>query len=224
MLSIMIGSEQILLEAENLSIAFDGSAVLEGFSLEVSSGQKVLMTGPSGCGKSTVLKCFLGLAVPKTGSVAVGGQPLTPTTVWSLRRKIAYVTQEPDLGRGTIRQVIERPFQYRANAHLLGRLDGLNELMDMFGLAGELIEKNVSKLSGGEKQRIALIIAIMLDRPILLLDEPTSALDVRTREILSQYLQSRTDLTALAVAHDLGSFTFADNVVRLQGPGQGEPE
>ena len=218
----MTGSDDIALLAEDLSLAFDTGALLESLSLEIAAGQKILMTGPSGCGKSTLLKCFLGLAVPKSGSIAVAGQPLTPTTVWSLRRQIAYVMQEPDLGRGTVRQVVERPFHYHANTHLLSRLDKLNELMDLFGLASDLLAKNVSRLSGGEKQRIALIVAMMLDRPIWLLDEPTSALDAQSRKTLSNYLQSRTDLTALVVTHDSGSFTFADNIVHLEARMAGE--
>jgi len=85
--------------------------------------------------------------------------------------------------------------------------------MDLFGLGGELLDKNVSKLSGGEKQRVALIVAILLDRPILLLDEPTKT--------LGEYLHSRTDLTVLVVAHDTDTFTFADNIVQIQGHGAG---
>lgn len=219
----MARSDDIALRAENLSLAFDGKTLLEGFSLEVPVGQKVLMTGPSGCGKSTILKCFLGLAATTTGSVAIAGQTLTAATVWTLRRQIAYVTQEPDPGAGTARQVIDRPFHYRANAHLRDNLGRLAELMDLFGLGSELLDKNVSKLSGGEKQRIALTVAILLDRPILLLDEPTSALDVRMRKTLGEYLHSRTDLTALVVAHDTDSFTFADNMVQLHAHGAGEP-
>ena len=221
---MMASSDDIALRAENLSLAFDGRTVLEGFSLEVSTGQKVLMTGPSGCGKSTILKCFLGLGVSKTGSLAISGRPLTPTTVWSLRRQIAYIAQEPDLGPGTVRQAVERPFHYRANAHLQDNLGGLTELIDLFALSSNLLEENVSKLSGGEKQRFALAIAIMLDRPILLLDEPTSALDARARRTLGQYLQSQTKLTALVVAHDTDSFSFADNIVQLQSCGAGDTE
>jgi ABC-type bacteriocin/lantibiotic exporter with double-glycine peptidase domain len=220
----MTTADDIALCADNLSVVFDGRTLLEGFSLEVSSGQKVLMTGPSGCGKSTILRCFLGLAAPRTGSIAVAGQPLTPATVWHLRRQIGYVGQEPDLGSGTVRQLVEAPFHYRANAHLLHNLDRLNEFMDLFSLAGDLLQKNVARLSGGEKQRIALIIAILLDRPILLLDEPTSALDVQTRKTLGQYLESQTKLTVLAVAHDTDSFTFADRAVELSAPAQGAPE
>lgn len=220
----MTVADDIALCAENLSLAFDGRILLDGFSLEVSSGQKVLMTGPSGCGKSTILKCFLGLVTSRTGSIAVAGQTLTPTTVWNLRRQIGYVGQEPDLGRGTVRQIVEKPFRFRANAHLLPNLERLSEFMDLFNLGGDLLEKDVAKLSGGEKQRIALIVAVLLDRPILLLDEPTSALDARTRKTLGQHLKSQAGLTVLAVAHDTESFTFADNVVELAAYGQGDPQ
>ena len=219
----MAGYDDIALWAENLSLAFDGKILLDDLSFEVPVGRKILLTGPSGCGKSTILKCFLGLTAPRTGSLAVSGQVLTAASVWNLRRQIAYVTQEPDLGVGTARQAIDRPFHYRANAHLKDNLGRLSELMELFGLGGELLDKNVSKLSGGEKQRIALIVAILLDRPILLLDEPTSALDVRTRKSLGEYLQSRTDLTALVVAHDTDIFTFADNIVQIQGCEVGGP-
>jgi len=224
MLLSVLESNEIALRAENLSLTFGAGAALEDFSLEVAAGQKILMTGPSGCGKSTLLKCFLGLAAPKSGSVAISGQPLTPTTVWGLRRQIAYVGQEPDIGRGMVRQVVERPFHYRANHHLLKNLDRLDELMDMFALGGDLLNKNVSRLSGGEKQRLALIVAILLDRPILLLDEPTSALDARSRATLSEYLQSQANLTALVVTHDAGCFPFADSIVQLQSYVAGGPE
>lgn len=218
----MYNPSEIALKAENLSLALDGNKVLESFSLEIATGQKILITGPSGCGKSTILKCFLGLVIPETGSIAITGKPLTSTTVWSLRQRIAYVTQEPDLTWGTVRQVIDKPFHFRANTHLRNNLDRLSGLMGKFGLENDLLDKNVSKLSGGEKQRVALIVALLLDRPILLLDEPTSALDVRTKRILGEYLHSRTDLTALVVSHDTDSFEFADNIVQLQNRREGE--
>ncbi len=216
----MDNSSETALKAENVSLTFDGSKVLESFSLEIATGQKVLVTGPSGCGKSTILKCFLGLVIPETGSIAVTDKYLTSTTVWYLRRKIAYVAQEPDLAWGTVRQNVKRPFHYRANIHLRDNLDKLTGLMDLFGLDDDLLDKGVLKLSGGEKQRIALIVAILLDRPILLLDEPTSALDVRSKRVLGEHLRSQTNLTTLVVTHDIDSFAFSDNIVQLKNHGE----
>jgi len=201
------------LEAVDVTVLFDGHAVLEDFSISLQTGAKALLTGPSGSGKSTVLRCLLGFVAPETGSVRVGGEPLTAETVWHLRRRLAYVGQEPELGTGTVSQVLERPFHYRANAGLRHNLKRVPELFEKFDLARHLLDKETGDLSGGEKQRVALIAAILLDRPIFLLDEVTSALDRAGKEVVADYFRSRRDATVLFVAHDSELFSFADQVV-----------
>jgi len=187
-------------------------AVLEGFSMSLGAGETALLTGPSGCGKSTVLRCLLGFVAPKTGSVRLGGEPLNAETVWHLRRL--------ELGTGTVREVLERPFHYRANAGLRDNLKRIGALFERFGLARVLLDKEAGDLSGGEKQRVALIAAILLDRPIFLLDEVTSALDRAGKQNVADYFRSRDDATVLLVAHDPELFSFADRVVPV-GPGSG---
>ncbi len=204
------------LQARNITLTFEGRTILEDFSLNIDHGDKVLLTGPSGCGKSTILKCFLGLATPAAGSILINGQILNHTSVWNLRKQIAYVAQEPDLGPGSARQILERPFQYRANAHLAQNIEQIPQLFELFKLPTALLTKNTSTISGGEKQRIALIAAIILDRPIFLLDEPTSALDSPTKKAILDYLRSRKDLTALFVAHDTAVTAFADDTINIQ--------
>jgi len=145
------------LEINRLTIRLDGQTVLEDFSLSVPTGRKALLTGPSGCGKSTVLRCLLGFVTPEAGSVRIGGELLAAETVWRVRRHMAYVGQEPDLGVGVVRHIIEQPFHYRANAALRGNLGRVPELFDAFGLARTLLDKSIGDLSGGEKQRVALI-------------------------------------------------------------------
>jgi ABC-type iron transport system FetAB ATPase subunit len=205
------------LEARDLEIRFGGQVVLRGFSLSLDAGEKALLTGPSGCGKSTVLRCFLGFAVPDAGSIYIDGTELTPDTVWRLRQYVAYVGQEPDLGTGTAAQAVERPFHYRANAHLHRNLERLPELFARFNLAHELLHKDVGALSGGEKQRIALVSAILLDRRIFLLDEITSALDKASKQSVADYFRSRDDATALIVAHDPEVFSFVRHIIELPG-------
>ena len=100
------------------------------------------------------------------------------------------------------------------------RFDNLKripELTERFSLDSELLDKNVSSLSGGEKQRIALIAAILLDRKVYLLDEATSALDKTHRRVVGDYFQGLSDVTLLAVSHDDEAFAFADRVVTLPG-------
>jgi len=173
------------------------------------------LTGPSGCGKSTVLRCFLGFVIPDAGSVCLDGVELTAATVWHLRGRVAYVGQEPDLGTGTAAQAIERPFYYRSNTGLRHNLDRVPELFERFNLSRDLLPKDVGSLSGGEKQRIALVSAILLDRRIFLLDEVTSALDRVSKQAVAGYFRSREDATALIVAHDPEVFSFIQRVVEV---------
>lgn len=205
------------LEARNIEIRFGGQVVLHGFSLSLAPGEKALLTGPSGSGKSTVLRCFLGFVVPDGGAMYINGAALTAETVWTLRRQLAYVAQEPDLGTGTATDALERPFHFRANASLRPNLKRIPELLERFRLPGAILQKDVGSLSGGEKQRIALISAILLDRRIFLLDEVTSALDKASRQTIADYFRTREDATMLAVAHDTDVFSFASRIVELSG-------
>ena len=203
------------LELRNVTVRFDGQAVLLDFSMSLKRGEKALLTGPSGCGKSTVLRCLLGFVAPEAGAVHIHGTPLDAHSIWTLRRHLAYVGQEPELGAGTVNEILERPFHFRANAPLRENLRRVPQLCEQFGLAPALLNKEPGDLSGGEKQRIALISALLLDRRIFLLDEVTSALDRASKNIVLDYFQSRDDITALFVAHDSEWFSFANQVIEM---------
>lgn len=205
------------LEAREIEVRFGKQEVLRRFSISVKPGGKAVLTGPSGCGKSTVLRCFLGFVVPEAGAVHINGTPLSAETVWDLRRRLAYVGQEPDLGTGTTAEVLERPFHFRANVGLRGNLERIPELFERFSLPRELLSKDVTALSGGEKQRVALVSAVLLDRDIFLLDEVTSAMDKISRKAVAEYFRTREGATMLCVAHDQDVFSFADQIVELPG-------
>lgn len=205
------------LEARDIEVRFGKQEVLRRFSISVKPGGKAVLTGPSGCGKSTVLRCFLGFVVPEGGTVYIDGTQLTAETVWDLRKHLAYIAQEPDLGTGTTAEILERPFHFRANAGLRGNLERIGELFERFNLPRELLSKDVTALSGGEKQRVALVSAVLLDRDIFLLDEVTSALDKTSRKAVAEYFRTREDATMLCVAHDQDVFSFADQIVELPG-------
>lgn len=214
-------SSAAALEARDIEIRFGEQVVLRGFSLSLAPGEKALLTGPSGCGKSTVLRCFLGFVAPDAGMMYIDGTELTTHTVWRLRQHVAYVGQEPDLGTGTAAQAIERPFHFRANAGLRHNLARIPELFERFNLSRDLLRKDADSLSGGEKQRIALVSAILLDRRIFLLDEITSALDRASKRAVADYFRSREDATVLIVAHDPEVFSFVRQVIELPCKPQG---
>lgn len=206
---------EFAIEINGLSVQHDGQWILKDFSLELHSGEKVTLTGPSGCGKSTVLRCILGLVVPDSGSISIMGHPIDGHTIWKARHDLAYVAQEPDLGSGTVIETIEKPFGYRANIHLRDNLGRLGELMDRFNLPEAIKQKQMSALSGGEKQRIALVTAILLDRTIVLLDEASSALDKENKQAVVDYFQQAKETTVLSVAHDVEWMGFSNRVVEM---------
>ncbi len=215
----MGGNQPIMPETDTaifvscLTVRFGDKIPFRDFSLKVASGERVVITGESGRGKSTLLKCLLGFTVPETGVIRIGGTALNGQTVWRLRSRLAYVPQEPELGEGALRQWFERPFSFKTNAHLKGNLSRLPEFLEALSLPASLLDADVETLSGGEKQRAALIAALLLNREILLLDEPTSALDRKNSRGMVDLLRTLKDVTLLAISHDTELLTLADRIV-----------
>ncbi len=200
---------------EGLALRFEGRSVLEDFSVGVPDGGRVTLVGPSGSGKSSVLRCIMGFAIPASGSIFVRGRRVTGLSIWKLRTQLAYVAQEPVLSPGTLREEFERPFEYHANHGSRANLEKLPELLERFLLPTELLDQDVTRLSGGEKQRAAIISAVLLDRHIFLMDEPASALDTAARDAVLEFFRERTDLTVLAVSHAPQGFDLGGGVAEL---------
>lgn len=202
------------ISVNNLSIRHDDHTLFDNLTFTVTAGQKIRIDGPSGCGKSSLLKTLLGFVNPHSGSITINS--LSPHTkdVWQLRHLIAFVTQEPDLGRQNLLDRIGQPFTYNANSHIKFSNEKLDELFDRFKLNKRLLKKQTSDLSGGEKQRIAIIIALLLDRPLMLLDEPASALDKDIKKILSATL-AESDKTIIFVSHEKSLLQIADSTVTI---------
>lgn len=209
-------NSKLAIEIKDLSVQFDGQWVLRDFSLKLACGEKITLSGPSGSGKSTVLRCIMGLAVPSEGSIHILGEPINDHTIWNIRHQLAYVAQEPDLGVGLVRDIIERPFSFRANHESRKNLGRLPEMMQRFNLSSSLLDKQMSTLSGGEKQRIALIIAILLGRSVILLDEASSALDKDNKQAVADYFRQAQKITVLSVSHDVEWLGFAIREINMR--------
>lgn len=205
------------LDIDNLTVRFGPRPVIQGFSLTLAPGEKATLTGPSGSGKSTILRCVLGFVVPERGVISIDGERLTVATVWPLRRKLAYVAQEPDLGEGRVQDILERPFSYRANTALRANLDQAPALFERFLLPAALTRDDIATLSGGEKQRVAIVSALLLERAIFLLDEAASALDAASKQAVADFFRAREDLTVLSVAHDTQGFALSKKIIELPG-------
>jgi ABC-type iron transport system FetAB ATPase subunit len=209
--------EQIAIDIDRLSVQVGGQRVFSNFSLRLAKGHKASLVGPSGSGKSTLLLALLGFVTPADGTIRIFDEELTASSVWQLRTRMAYVSQEPELGEGTVRQILTHPFTFKNNRHLKGNMERAPELMEKLYLPGHLLDKDMTSLSGGEKQRVALISALLLEREILLLDEASSALDQRAKKAAIDLLYSKEDLTLLAITHDREWIEAADDLIELSG-------
>ena len=188
---------------DNLGITSEGRAVLPPVSFEVARGETALLYGASGSGKTTLLRAIMGFAADASGSISIHGRQLKGRSVWHIRQALlSYVPQEVDLGPGTVLEALMRPFAYRANRHLAWDGSRAGSLMEVLMLRADIMEKRARELSVGEKHRVALTLAIMLQRPVMLLDEITSGLDKRSKIALLDLIASLSGVTVLAASHD----------------------
>jgi len=212
------------LAVEGLSLSFQSRVLFQNILLNLTKGRMAVITGESGTGKTSLLRCLFGFVQPVSGTIRLDGSELNDRTVWSLRRRMAFVQQEPSLGKGRVIDALRLPFFFKANQSVENPLGRLNEMMEIFRLPLTLLEENVSRLSGGEKQRLALLSALTLQRELYLLDEVTSALDERSKNAVLDYLGRQKHLTILAVSHDCRMADMSDTVLHLerQEPGGAE--
>ena len=193
--------------------------ILSGVSFVIAPGKKLAVVGASGAGKSTLARLLFRFYDPDHGSISIDGVDLRAMPQDSLRRLIGVVPQDTVLFNDTIEYNIAygRPGASRAEverAAKLAHLDGFIARLPQ-GYETHVGERGL-KVSGGEKQRIAIARALLKDPPILILDEATSSLDSRAEAAILDALQAATERrTTLVIAHRLSTITDADTIVVL---------
>jgi ATP-binding cassette subfamily B protein len=198
-----------------------GVLVLRDVSLEVAAGETLCIVGPTGAGKSTLLALLLRLYDPTRGSVTMGGHDFRQLKLRSLRSRIAVVPQDAWILDGTIADNIR--FGHSAASEDEVRLAGRTALVEEFTSRlpdgyNTVVGESGSRLSGGQRRRIALARAVLRDARVLLLDEPTSGLDAESEAaVLRALRRAARGRTVIMVSHRLGLAAVADRVVVLQG-------
>ena len=209
------------LEIEGVSHWFGSNKVLNDINLQIADGQIVAVVGPSGCGKSTLLKLMIGLIEPSTGSVRFEGEELTRSNVLECRRRMGYVLQEGGLFPH---------LSARANVTLMARYlgqmsraqidDRTLELAVLTHFPQEALDRYPLQISGGQRQRGAILRALMLEPEVMLLDEPMGALDPMIRFRLQEDLRpifQTLKKTVVLVTHDMAEAGFfSDDVILLR--------
>jgi ATP-binding cassette subfamily B protein len=209
---------------ENVSFAYEPERrILKGVSFEVPAGKTVAVVGPSGAGKSTISRLLFRFYDLSGGRILIDGQDIAQVTQKSLRQAIGMVPQDTVLFNDTIRYNI-RYGRWQASDAEVEEAAQLAQIDHFIRLAPKGYETEVGerglKLSGGEKQRVAIARTILKGPPILLLDEATSALDSHTEKEIQDALERVSrNRTTLVIAHRLSTIVGADEIIVLD---QGE--
>jgi ATP-binding cassette, subfamily B, heavy metal transporter len=193
--------------------------ILKGLSFEVPAGKTVAIVGPSGAGKSTISRLLFRLYDVSGGRITIDGQDIRDVTQTSLRSAIGMVPQDTVLFNDTIRYNIRYGRWDASNAEVeeaarLAQIDGFIRMAPM-GYETQVGERGL-KLSGGEKQRVAIARTVLKAPPILVLDEATSALDSHTEHEIQEALERVSrGRTSLVIAHRLSTIVRVDEIIVL---------
>ena len=220
--------DAVTLEVEGGAITFENvrfryesdREILKDVSFNVEPGQTVAIVGHSGAGKSTISRILYRFYDIESGRVAIDGQAIRQATQDSLRRAIGIVPQDTVLFNDTIRYNIAyaRPGATSEDVERAARAAQIHDFIEGLPKGYEtLVGERGLKLSGGEKQRVAIARTMLKNPPILILDEATSALDSRTEAEIQESLRAISrDRTTLVIAHRLSTVIDADKILVLK--------
>lgn len=208
------------LELEKVSFSYrDDKPLLEGYDLEVKQNESVAITGPSGCGKTTISKLLLGLYPMEAGDIRIRGNSYRELTNEQLRRKIAYVPQEPYLFNESVRDNIRlgRPEATEEEIIEAAKLAHAHDFIEKLENGYDtVVGERGNRLSGGQKQRIAIARAILKEADLILLDEATSALDNESERLVNEAMKTlQNGRTLVMIAHRPSTIDLADTVVEM---------
>jgi len=214
-----------MLEARDLTIAYDQRTAVAGLTLSVKPGEITAIIGPNGAGKSTLLRALNGQLPRSSGAILLDGQPLERFNRRNISRRIAVVAQEAELRFPVtvLEFVLGGRFSWATNSGWGWETDRDLQVADAVLRQTELTELSarlMNELSGGERQRALMARALATEAPILLLDEPTANLDLSHQATLLALVRNRCDhdeAAALVVTHDINlAAQFADHIVLMK--------
>lgn len=193
-----------MLQIENAGIAYGNDMLLSQFNMHLRRGEIASISGSSGCGKTSLLNAILGFIPLQEGRITVNNIVLNKTNIDLIRKQIAWIPQELALPLEWVRDMIQLPFNLKANRATSFSETQLFSCFEELGLERELYHKRVNEISGGQRQRMMIAVASMINKPLIIVDEPTSALDSGSMGKVLAFLRRQTQkgTAILAVSHD----------------------
>ena len=216
-----------LIQINNLTIKTNTQTIISNLSFDVHPNEILTINGPSGSGKSTVLKYLAQLQSPAlttSGDYLFKGENVEDIDPIELRQNVSYCFQSPTLFGETVRDNLQFSYDIR---DMDFDEELAKDLLSHVQLPKSYLDKDITTLSGGEKQRVALIRNVQFRPDILLLDEITSALDSDTRKIIWEWLnqyRKENNVTVIIVSHIKKEQQLADRIITLDKIGFDESE
>ena len=210
-----------MLEVKSLSAGYSDTHVLEHVDFRIPSGKVTVILGPNGCGKSTLLKALCGIIPADSGQVVLDGENILTLPQRQLAQRVAYLAQSRQIPDITVERLVLHgrfpylgdPRRYRKEVYAIA-----DAAMNTMGVA-ELADELVQNLSGGQRQKVYIAMALAQDTPVILLDEPTTYLDISHQLQLMQQARmlAAQGKTVAMIIHDLPhAFQTADHMILMQ--------
>ena len=204
----------MILSLKNVGYCVKDKDIISNFSLDIVTGAFLTIVGPSGGGKSTLLKLLANLISPTSGEIDFKDKNINAYSPTNYRRQVSYCFQQPSLFGETVKDNLEFPFKIRKQTPDQSKMEQVLESVD---LKTDFLNKNITELSGGEKQRVALIRNLLFKPEVLLLDEITTGLDNDSKEIVHRLIQNvhKDNTTIIQVTHDNDEIHQAGQIIKV---------
>jgi len=215
--------ESIIFKKVDFAYASVSTPSVKGLDLNLKKGGTMALVGPSGSGKSTIVKLLVGLYRPTVGTIIVNGLNLNELDMGNYRRRVGYVSQETQLFAGTFRENLLFVRPEATDEECLTALQTA-EALPIIERGGQGLDTKIGeggiKISGGERQRLAIARALLRNPELIIFDEATSSLDSITEKAITKTIQeiskSRANLMTVLVAHRLSTVAHADVIYVLE--------
>lgn len=202
----------MLVKLKNVSLTIDNKNIIKDLTFGIKQNDYLTITGPSGSGKSTTFKLIADLISPTSGEIYFNHKNINDYRPEEYRKQVSYCFQQPVLFGKTVKDNLEFPFIVRNQP--FDQEKAIKALQQVL-LNEDYLEKNIDQLSGGEKQRVALIRNVLFKPEVLLLDEITTGLDENSKNIVHEFINNiyQQGTTIIQVTHDNEELNSAHHTI-----------